>query len=189
MDYIAWCEHFLERLAATGRRDAQSKGYVNLALLAQQMFGLDSIQGYGSGERESALHTAAEDWQRFRLTEPYPRSLQLWRITEEGERFVADLARGVTPPLKEAIRHIDTRSVGAIVPAVNRLSPHEEEDYAWVEDIDDAIIMGDIKWQADRRSFRHQTNILEHAGSYFLKQVGSFRIRATYGGLLWGKTH
>jgi hypothetical protein len=185
MDYVEWCEIVLAQLAATLSNDPEQRGYSNLATVAQGLFGLDPTQGYGEGERLSAFNTAAEDLQRLGLTAPRRYGAQDWGITEAAERYARD--RGL---VWEVIQWPDLPAdSAALVHTVNQLSPHEADGYAWLETIEDDAIMAAAQWQAGRGEFLKRTEMLQRAGSYFLRRVGPRYIRATYSGLVWEKAH
>ncbi len=186
MDFVAWCDLVLQRVIeiASTSLSARSSG-VYKHQIYQALFGQLAMQPEfdGSTQREGTNH-ALRSLQEVSLLES-SRQWSLWKPTKDAWDLVRE--NNMTPLWQKICQKKLGQEHRELLQAVNKLSPHESEDYAWLEYITHETLLAELGWTKGTDHFWLVSQNLEEWNliSYLPYAGSNQQCYATYSGLVW----
>jgi hypothetical protein len=181
VNLIEWCDLILIKLIELSRQDST----VRSIGVDQWQFSRFLLEGnptsqekYDGSTFQKGLVDAVSTLQDMGLVEQDSH----WKVTKYGRTLAADMMPLWWNICQEQLEPEHKQ----LLQVVNRLSPHAEDDHAWVERIAEDTLTMELGWAADPLFLDSVANDLEQWG--FVSGVfymGGMRLAATYRGLVW----
>lgn len=187
MDFVDWCGLVLDKLIEASRTSAiAAYDGVDPPLLARTIFGEEIADRpeFPETTRSRGIRTALRELSRTGAAalvyEPILKVTDRFRVKNwEGSEGLMHswpwrCARPLQPREEELLR------------LLNRLSQHEADDHAWLEIVDERVLVAELGWPEGRDLVRLVAKALErHQFASPLLGTGAFAgIHATYSGLV-----
>ena len=181
MNFIEWCDLILIKLIELSQKDStvRSIGVNRWQFTEFLLEGEPAILKEDNGSTfQKGIVDAVTNLQDLGLVEQDSQ----WKVTRTGRTIATDMM-----PLWWSICQEKLESEHQqLLQVVNRLSPHSEDGYAWVEGIDEKVLTAELDWSADPLHLESVAKDLEQweyvSGLFFF---GGMQLSATYRGLVW----
>jgi len=144
VDFVKWCDFILIKLIELSRKDStvRSVGVDQSDFTQILLEGDPTILEEDNGSTfHNGIMDAVTNLQAMGLVE---RDSQ-WKVTKKGRTLATDMmplwwsiCQEKLEPEHQQLLHV-----------VNRLSPHSEDGYAWVEGIAEKTLTAELGWPAD----------------------------------------
>jgi len=181
VNFIEWCDLILIKLIELSQKDStvRSIGVNHWQFTEFMLEGEPTILKEDNGSTfHNAIVDAVTNLQDLGLVE---RDSQ-WKVTRTGRTLATDMlplwwniCQEKLEPEHQQLLHV-----------VNRLSPHSEDGYAWVEGIAEKVLTAELGWFADPLHLESVAKDLEQWGYVSgLFVFGGIKLAATYRGLVW----
>ncbi len=181
MNFIEWCDLILIKLIELSQKDStvRSIGVNHWQFTEFMLEGEPTILKEDNGSTfHNGIVGAVTSLQDLGLVEQDSQ----WKVTRTGRTLATDMlplwwsiCQEKLEPEHQQLLHV-----------VNRLSPHSEDGYAWVEGIDEKILTAELGWSADPLHLESVAKDLEQWGYVSgLFVFGGIQLAATYRGLVW----
>lgn len=181
MDFIEWCDFILIKLIELSRQDStvRSIGVNHWQFTGFLLEGEYTILKEDNGSTfHNAIVGAVTNLQNLGLVEQDSQ----WKVNRTGRVLATDMLPLWWSICQEKLEPEHQQ----LLHAVNRLSPHSEDGYAWVEGIDEKILTSELGWSTDPLQFESVAKDLEQWGYVSgLFVFGGIQLAATYRGLVW----
>jgi len=183
MDFIEWCDLVLARLIEVAAADANARSLGASAeqQLAPAIFGDEQLAKpeFWESKRRLGMYDALEQLTTLGLVEDHHGR---FRPTKLGEELASDMT-----PLWQVlcdVTHKDDQE--QVLRTVNRLSPHEADDHAWVEWLEHDALLAELLWEDGFDLLWAVSRELEEQGAVRAnRRMGALGLEATYSGLVW----
>ncbi len=181
MNFIEWCDLILIKLIELSQKDStvRSIGVNHWQFTEFMLEGEPTILKEDNGSTfHNAIVDAVTNLQDLGLVEQDSQ----WKVTRTGRTLATDMlplwwniCQEKLEPEHQQLLHV-----------VNRLSPHSEDGYAWVEGIAEKVLTAELGWFADPLHLESVAKDLEQWGYVSgLFVFGGIKLAATYRGLVW----
>jgi hypothetical protein len=184
VDFIEWCDSILENLIglAGDSPTVRSIGADEYAL-SGRIFGDESALSadFHESKARAGMHHALGELTNLNLVEE--RQGHFYRPTAEGEQFAVDETR-----LWHALCEVSLKpEQEQLLRLVNRLSPHDAPDHAWLESVDQDPLLSELKWEGGFDLLHAVGRELHDCGLARLHTMAGphLDLTATYHGLVW----
>lgn len=180
MNFIEWCDLILIKLIELSQKDStvRSIGVNHWQFTEFMLEGEPTILKDNGSTFHNATVDAVTNLQDLGLVEQDSQ----WKVTRKGRTLATDMlplwwsiCQEKLEPEHQQLLHV-----------VNRLSPHSEDGYAWVEGIAEKVLTAELGWFADPLHLESVAKDLEQwgyvSGSFVF---GGIKLAATYRGLVW----
>lgn len=181
MDFIAWCDFILIKLIELSRQDSTVRSIgVDQWRFSRFLFEgkPTDLEKYDGSIYQKGLVDAVTNLQDLGLVENDSH----WKVTRYGRTLATDMLPLWWNICQEKLEPEHQQ----LLKVVNRLSPHSEDDHAWVEGIADNALTSELGWSADPLLLDSVVNDLKQwgfvSGLFF---IGGMQLTATYRGLVW----
>lgn len=181
MNFIEWCDFILIKLIELSRQDSTARSIgVDQWQLSRFLLGgkPTSQEEYDGSTFQKGLVDAVTNLQGLSLVEQDSH----WKVTKAGRTLATDMMPLWWNICQEKLE----KEHQQLLQVVNRLSPHSEDDHAWVEGIAEKTLTAELGWSADPLLLESVANDLEQwgfvSGLFFF---GGMQLTATYRGLVW----
>lgn len=185
MDFVNWCDIVLRKVieATLASSDARSIG-VDEFRIAQTIFGRTAtLPDFYDSKRREAMHDALRSLESVLLIES--PSSSLWKATKLGRDLASE--NDMTPLWQGICREKLDQEHQQLLSVVNKLSPHVEGDYVWVEEIDHETLLAELGWAGGFDLLWPVSGELEDLGLISCNSAlgRNLRCYSTYRGLVW----
>lgn len=185
MDFVEWCDVVLHRVieVALTSPSARSSGIYKHQIY-QALFGQLAMQPEfdGSTQREGTYH-ALRSLQEVSLLES-SRQWSFWKPTKDAWDLVRE--NNMTPLRQRICQEKLGQEHRELLQAVNKLSPHEAGDHAWLEYITYETLLAELGWTEGTNFLWIIAEELEEWNLISNRPfIGSHECCATYRGLVW----
>jgi len=181
VNFTEWCDLILIKLIELSRKDStvRSIGVDQWQFTEFLLEGEPTILKEDNGSTfHNGIVDAVTNLQDLGLVEQDSP----WKVTRTGRTLATDMMPLWWTICQEKLEPEHQQ----LLQVVNRLSPHSEDVYAWVEGIDEKILTLELGWSADPLHLESVAKDLEQWGYVSgLFYMGGMQLAATYRGLVW----
>jgi hypothetical protein len=187
LDFIDWCDLVLDKIIelTAASIDARNMGVGSNQQLPAALFGQDATSQpeFHESKARLGMYDALNQLADCYLVEE--KHGMFYKPTDIGEQVAKDKTELWEAFCNETLKPEQEQ----VLRVVNRLSPHEAVDHAWVERIDHDALLAELGWSSDRDGFNMlwavSTELEEKHIVKSLKRMGAIDLKATYRGLVW----
>lgn len=189
MDFVKWCDTVLQKLVVLSQASpAREYGWVDDDTVAEALFGEDMTNRpeYHDSSYRKGIHQAIRELSELgAITDLSSGNITRVKVTQRSRELAA-----VPGQMWEGIgRTFVTPEQQRILRAVNKLSVHEADDHAWVEEVGRDQMLADLGWgQAELEEILWPVSE-QLAEIEFVRRdarpTWHVDLEATYKGLVW----